>query len=135
MMRASVIIVVVIVALSCTMETGRTEEDILNDIATNFVYVSDGDIDEWQTFNEIYASWEGDCEDIVTLYLGMVYRETGKKRRGVIIGKEGIFCHAVVETPIVDYLLTPLQPSAIFTWYDVLLNLSYDEWMLKTYFN
>jgi len=135
MMRAYVIIVVVIVALSCTMETGRTEEDILNDIATNFVYVSDGDIDEWQTFNEIYASWGGDCEDAVTLYLGMVYREVGEKRRGVLIGKGGYFCHAVVDTPIVGYLLTPSRPTVVFTWYDILLDLSYDEWMLKTHFN
>ena len=134
MKKVLCVLAVVLIIAGCSVPTmGRTEEEILADVSSNFVYVSDGDDDQWQTFDEINASWAGDCEDAVTLYLGLVYHETGEKL-AMEAYSNGDDDHAVVRTPLVDYPLTPFAPGWVLSedW-EYQFTIGYDLWMLGTY--
>jgi len=129
-----VIAMFAILLLSCTLETGRTEKDILADVALNFIYIPDVvGKDKWETFAEVNESWAGDCEDAVTLYMGLVYRETGTKL-SVEVYQYGDRYHATVRTDLVDYPLTSFNPERVLNDVWVLkCVIGYDLWMLGTY--
>jgi len=131
-----VIVVLTVLSLSCTLGTGRTESEILADVALNFTYVPDvAGADRWETFAEVNESWAGDCEDAVTLYMGLVYRETGTKL-SVELYQYGERGHATVRTDLVDYPLTPFNPERVLNEVWVLIcEIEYDLWMMGTHFH
>ena len=113
------------------MISGRSEQEIAAEIYQNFTTVPDIG-EEWATFEEVLVSWQGDCEDAVTLYLGMVYMETGKKLKAGVYYDDGHF-HAAVLSDLYDYPYTPFRPGKTLDGWLWLASYTYDEWMLITH--
>ena len=125
-------LIIMIVFIGCGAGSNITESDIMSFVADNFIYESDVTSD-WETYEEIKRDYTGDCEDSVTLYLGLVYEHTGIKLNGVITQFENGEYHANVRTDIVDYLLTPHDPTSEPGKHEIIAEFPYDIWMLITW--
>lgn len=124
--------IIIIIFTGCRMTTPLTETEIMSFVADNFIYESDIN-SEWETYEEIQIDYTGDCEDSVTLYLGLMYEHTGIKLNGVITQFVNGEYHANVRTDIVDYLLTPHDPTSEPGDHEVIKEFTYDEWMFLTW--
>lgn len=116
-----------IVLAGCFSPTGRSSQDILLQILREYTYVEDS-VDDWQSYSSVRQTMTGDCEDAVTLFLGMVYEETGDKLiAGIYISDEGR--HAAAIVPWVDWPITPYNPGWKMEGYTLESEYSYDQWM------
>ena len=125
-------LIVMIVFLGCGTATDITESDIMALVAENFIYEKDVN-HEWETYEEITPDYTGDCEEAVTLYLGLVYEHTGMKLNGVVIQFDNGKYHAAVRTDLVDYLMTPYHPWIESREHKIIMEYTFDIWMMLTW--